>query len=206
MKTKTDTGLVSRLIEKIKNDSGCPLCSLVMDFEFNELARIQFEVTTDKAARDNIAVRGGFCDFHFRQFKKIASGKTNIRILKSILDTGVYKKKDFKIDCLICKTVDDFESELIKVVNEFLLEPESRTKLEKTDGFCFPHMNDVSNLSKDENLKDWLCKIYIEQIERMKSDFDSMDNVKSYYEIDLKKRKLINILIEKLAGRKTRSM
>jgi hypothetical protein len=202
MKSENIKSIKEELSERVSTEDGCPLCSMMMDYEFNQIAHIQYEVSNNKNIREMIASEGGFCDFHFRQFRKIANGKTNISLLKSIIEVGAYKKENFQIECRLCKSVNEYEYNLLRVFTEFLSEKEKRTQHEKTNGICFIHLKQVKYLIEDENIKGWLQKIHIEQIERMRTDFDFMNALKSFYEIDRKKRKLINILIEKLAGRK----
>lgn len=186
--------------------SGCPLCSMLSDYEFNLLAQTQYDVVNNEKIRNQIAQNGGFCDFHFRQFKKIANGKTNILLLKSIIEAGSYKKKNFTINCDICKSVDIYESEIIKTLPSFLNDKSFRSGFEKSSGICFNHLNMVIELISDKDILTWLINTHVKQIERLQADFNQMNGIESFYEIDLSKRKLINILIEKLAGRKTRSL
>ncbi len=203
MKSSGTNIIVQELKEKILNEKNCPLCSLVLDFEFNQLSQIQHQVSYDSGIRKNIAGKGGFCDFHFRQFKKIANGKTNIIFLKSIIEEGAYKSDNFNIECLICNKVNIYENELLNSFMEFLFDKINRKNFEETNGICFVHLKMITEFMEDENITKWLSQTHIKQIERMQKDFEYMNSVKSFYEIDREKRKLINILIEKLAGRKT---
>lgn len=186
--------------------NGCPVCSLLMDFEFNLISKIQYSITKDKTVRGEIAAEGGFCDFHFRQFKKIANGKTNVQLLKSIIESGVFKKKDFVINCGICKEVNGYEKGIIETFSGFIRNNHAKLKFEKSHGICFDHLKMLAGLISDSESLEWLYKTHTNQIESLQVDFESMSNIKSFYEIDKNKRRLINILIEKLAGRKTRSL
>jgi len=202
-----------QIIEKIETElsetdtnKGCPLCSIIMDYEYDLLCEIQYEITNEKSSRDQIAGEGGFCDFHFRQFKKIASGKTNVLFLKTIVDTGTYKKENFTINCRLCKSVDKYEEQLLKIFAEYLSTENSRLKFESSNGICFVHLRMLDKYIEDKKISEWLRQTHIHQIERMQPDFDFMNNINSFYEMDSEQRRLINILIEKLAGRKTRSL
>ncbi len=203
MITETIKNIDIELKEKIAEVKSCPLCSLIMDYEFNGLAQIQYEVTHSEKTRKQIAQEGGFCDFHFRQFKKIASGKTNILLLKAFIEEGSYKKENFTIECRICKYINEYEKNLLEAFTDIILSEEKRIEFNRTNGICFVHLRQVNTLIRDENTKAWLHRTHIEQIERMKADFNLMNTINSFYEIDIEKRSLINILIEKIAGRKT---
>lgn len=186
--------------------SGCPLCSMISDYEFNLLAQIQYDVVNNEIVRNKIAHNGGFCDFHFRQFKKIANGKTNILLLKTIIEAGSYKKIIFTINCDICNAVGIYEAEIVKTLPSFFNDQNFRSGFEKSIGICFNHLDMVKELITDKDILTWLINTHVIQIERLQADFNQMNGIESFYEIDLSKRKLINILIEKLAGRKTRSL
>jgi len=191
------------LIEKIGTESGCPICSIILDYEFHLLSKLQYEISNDEQIRKEIAIQGGFCDFHFRQFKKLANGKTNIIFLKSIIEEGAFKKENFKVKCSICKKVDNYQTAVVKSFVDLLPEKENAEKFDQSNGICFEHLELVCDFIDDEKIKNWLRKIHVVQIERLQKDFDYMNNANSFYEIERAKRGLINALIQKLTGRKS---
>lgn len=191
------------IIKKLESDSGCSICSTILDFEFQLLSKIQYEIAFDENIREEIARDGGFCDFHFRQFKRLANGKTKIVLLKKIIESGAYKNYNFNIRCRICKEVNDYELTLLQIFIKLLTDNGNKERFEKSNGICFVHLELVKNLTGNQAMKNWLHEIYANQIVRLRKEFDEMDNVSSYYEIDRGKRKLINSLIQKLTGRKS---
>ncbi len=196
---KPTTGLLN-------SKAGCPVCNAVIDYEFDLLSKLQYEIHNKESVRKAVAEEGGFCDFHFRQFKKVAGGFTNIALLKSLIESGIYEEDNFKVECRLCKQVDKFENLLVKAQYELLTEDSFREKFYSTAGLCFEHFNQVILISNDEDIKSWLKRIHVEQIKRMKEDFEYMLTFKSFYEIDREKRALINTMIEKFAGRKTHAL
>ena len=202
MITETGRYLTEQIADKLMNDLGCPLCSLITDFEFKQIAQLQYQITYDDKLREILSDNGGFCDFHFRQFKKIANGKTNIIFLKSIIEARAYKRNNFSIDCHICEKVQLYETELIDAFIKLLSGESSRKFFEKKNGICFPHFRIITEKPETNSIKEWLGRVHIMQIERMQEDFNRMSSFKSFYEIDHEKRRLIYVLIEKLAGRK----
>jgi hypothetical protein len=200
---ENDKNIIDKIIGRIETEIGCPLCAIIIDYEFDYLAMLQHKVAVESETRKEIADEGGFCDFHFRQFKKIASGKTNILLLKSIIEEGAYKKDNFRVECRVCKNLVDYEKNLIEAFSALICSERYRDIFGNTNGICFVHLRQVNNFLKDYDVKNWLNIIHVKQIEAMKSDFDNMSRVKSFYEINREKRRLINVLIEKLAGRKT---
>ncbi len=190
----------------LNSKAGCPVCSAIIDYEFDLLSKLQYEIHNNESIRKEVAEEGGFCDFHFRQFKKIASGLTNIALLKSLIESSSYKKDNFKIECRLCKQIDSYENSLISAQIELLKEESFKKKFYNTTGLCFEHFRQVISMCDNENIKNWLKEIHVVQIEKMQSDFEYMLQFKSFYEIDREKRKLINIMIEKFAGRKTHAL
>jgi hypothetical protein len=194
------------ILENVDTVSGCPLCNAVMNYEFDLLSQLQYEIHNNESVRKEIAEEGGFCDFHFRQFKKIASGITNILLLKSLIESDGYINEKFIIKCRLCEQIDRFENDLINVLFELVKDVSFKQKFSNTTGLCFIHYDKIILLSDDPDIDRWLKELHFEQIKRTKADFDFMSGFKSYYEIDFEKRRLINIMIEKFAGRKTHAL
>jgi hypothetical protein len=190
----------------LNSKAGCPVCNAIIDYEFDLLSKLQYEIHNNESVRKEVAAEGGFCDFHFRQFKKVAGGFTNIVLMKSLIENGSYTNNNFKINCRLCKQIDSFENSLITAQYELLKDESFKKKFSGTTGLCFEHFNQVISICNNEDLKNWLKEIHIRQIKRMKEDFDFMLTFKSFYEIDRGKRALINTMIEKFAGRKTHAL
>jgi len=203
MKIRKGKNINAELIEKLSNNKGCPLCSAIIDFEFDQFSKLQYEITHNEEIRRQIAMDGGFCDFHFRQFKKIANGKTNILLLKAIVHSEVYKQKKFSIKCRICESINEYEEKLLRTFMDYLFDNKARMNFQMSNGICFVHLNLLNKFKDFNEILEWLHKVHVEQIKKMQTDFDDMSQYKSFYEIAPEKRMLINILIEKLAGRKT---
>jgi hypothetical protein len=199
----TGTDLKIEIIKKIKSKINCPLCSIITDYEFNLLAKIQYDITFDENFRKQIASEGGFCDFHFRQFKKIANAKTNMFLLLSIIESEVYMNIDFENHCRICKSIDLLEKKLIENAVDLFHDFEFQDIFKNSYGLCNVHIKTVLQGIKEEELRNWIIKTHREQIERLKLDLNSMISVESYFEISADKRKLIGFIIEKFAGRKS---
>ncbi|MEW6005292.1 MAG: DUF6062 family protein [Stygiobacter sp.] len=194
--------LKERIFKKLTNQSGCPLCSLIIDFEFSLLAKIQYNITQNDSFRKQIAMEGGFCDFHFKQFKKIANFKTNALLLKSLLEFGIHKDVFAEINCQLCKEINQFENELINYTAELFNDIDFYNRYKKSNGFCVIHLKGMLSNIKDEEIKRKILQIHREQIDNFKPILEMMNSVKSYFDIDISKRGLINVIIQKLVGRK----
>ena len=198
-----ETEFTEKIFEKIENEQGCPLCSMVMDYEFNMLATIQYEVTQNDSVRKQIAMEGGFCDFHFRQFKKIANYKTNILLLKALVEFGMHKDVNANINCRFCNAVDQFEDELIRYASELFTDKNFLDRFNMSNGLCVIHLRKILGNINDEELKRIILQIHRDQIDSFKPTLEMMNSATSYLNVDISKRGLINVIIQKLVGRKT---
>jgi len=197
------TTIKNKIKTMIKESKGCVLCGMVSDYEFNLLSNIQYQVTNDDRIREQISIEGGFCDFHFKQFKQIASGKTKLlldySLIKNILSNGQLPN----INCRICSRVDEFESSAIPVVIELFMDESFRMDYAQSFGLCIPHLRRILEENNDERLADWLKQTYKNQMTKLKSILEEMMKANSYYSIGVEKRRLINLTIEKFTGRKS---
>ena len=112
----------------LNSKAGCPVCNAIIDYEFDLLSKLQYEIHNNESVRKEVAGEGGFCDFHFRQFKKVAGGFTNIVLLKALIESGSYEKDNFEIECRLCKQVDSFENSLITAQYELLKDESFKKK------------------------------------------------------------------------------
>lgn len=195
--------LKEKLFWKMENESGCPVCSLLMSYEFDLLASMQYDITNNDSLRKQIAMEGGFCDFHFRQFKKIANYKTNILLLKAIVDAGMHKNVNVNIDCRLCNAVNQFENELVHHSSELFSDIDFQDRFKKSNGLCIIHLKEILVNINEEGQKNMILKIHHEQIDRFKPLLEMMSSARSYFDIDINNRELVNVLIQKFAGRKT---
>lgn len=167
------------------------------------LAKIQFGITHDESLRVEVASEGGFCDFHFRQFKRIANFKTNTLLLQAIVESGYYKNVAAEIDCRICRAIDKAENELINDMAELLADIDFQNKHEQSNGVCVVHLKRILETINQDDLKERLIKIHCKQIDRYKPILEELNSGKSYWNIEMGKRDFVNIMIQKFAGRKT---
>lgn len=194
------------LLKRTKKETDCPICSLVTDYEFDLLAKIQFQIAYNENVRNSLALDGGFCDFHFRRFKKISSGKTKILLLKSLVEKADLSRFNFMPKCTVCYSIDKYEKELIKTELELLKRNDFKKLFSESLGLCFAHLRNLIDVSDSTQLNDWLTNINTLQFKRTLADIDEMLKIKSFYEVAPEKRRLINSLIQKLAGRETRGL
>ena len=195
--------LKEKLLEKIKDESGCPLCALVMDHEFSLLADIQYDIVRYESLRKEVAAEGGFCDYHFRQFKKISNYKTSIPLLKAIIESGIHKDIYANINCRLCKEINQFEDELIKQTSSLFYDFNFQEIYKKSNGICVIHLKGIIKNIQNEKLRTAIEQFHNEQIDRFKPMLETMSATESYLDIPFSNRELVNILIQKFAGRKT---
>jgi hypothetical protein len=201
-----EESIQQKLLAEISENKGCPVCSLVNDYEFDLLAKLQYKITREKKVRSEIALHRGFCGFHFRRFKKISNWKTKIFLLKDLIEINDFNVLEFLPDCCICSSIGKYEEEILPFAINLLKKEEFKQQFAKTLGLCYPHLNMMKKMINSEELISWLTRANEKQIKRTLKDLNEMAVIKSYYEIDFEKRELVNSLIEKLAGRETKGL
>ncbi|HEX2869390.1 MAG TPA: DUF6062 family protein [Ignavibacteriales bacterium] len=195
--------LRKEITDKMEQEQICSLCSLLTEYEFDFLSRLQYEIANNREIRSEIASEGGFCGFHYRQFKKIASGRTNALLLKTIMEESAFDSEEFKINCRICQANDKLEDELVGKELELLQDNAFMERFSLSTGLCFEHLHEILRRQTDSEKKKWLIKTNQMQINRIFPDIESILNAKSFYEVPREKRHLISVMVLKLSGRRT---
>ena len=198
-----ERGFKEKIKKTIDGSKGCPICSIVLEYEFDLLAKIQYGISQDESLRREIAIEGGFCDFHYRQFKRLANFKTNTLLLQSIVESGFFKNTAAEINCRICRVINKAEDGLINDMTELLAGKDFQNNFEQSYGVCAVHLKGILKVIKPEGLKEWLVRIHQQQIERYKTILEELNSANSYWDIEMGKREFVNLLIQKFAGRKT---
>lgn len=191
--------------KKIEESMRCPLCSLVDGEEFNMLSRLQYDVSHDPAVREAIAREGGFCEFHFRQFRKIANAKTNALLLIALVERYSQRDNHLTVHCRLCAHLDDYEGHLIEAVISLLKESPFRADYENHTGLCLDHLSAVRPLIADEELQRWLDELSRIQMQRETASLEQMAT-KSYYDTSRLARGSVARIVEKFVGRRALSL
>jgi hypothetical protein len=199
IETKQNIDNINLLSDAINTHLGCPICHLIRHFEFNFLAKYQYDIIKNKLVRNENMKGWGLCNNHFSKFRKISNYKAILLYLKNMGD----KNNDFfsnNSECILCAFVKKHEDELITAEYQLLINKEYKIAYEKNIGLCVRHLNLFTDKIKDIKISSWLLSVNKKQIFKIYQDIDEMLNAKSFYEIDVEKRKRIEPYIEKLLG------
>ncbi|HTR82457.1 MAG TPA: hypothetical protein VMM58_12575 [Bacteroidota bacterium] len=189
------------LLAKMKDEKRCPLCALVQEEEFSLLSKLQYNVSQSERVRRGIPYGGGFCDFHFRQFRKIANNRTNAVLLLSFIGYVEQHKSPPSIRCRLCATLSSYEKQMVLAMVDILKDQGQRDLYSKSAGLCFPHAETVLRLLKPLPLKRWLKGMQKQQLLREIPALESLAS-KSYYNTSGEERGAIPRVSEKFVGRK----
>ena len=202
------TAFEKLILSKMRKESRCPVCVLVQEKEFSLLSHLQYSVSQHKRVRKSIAAENGFCDFHFRQFRKIANNRTNAALLLSFIEEyrkGVQRssRNGFPkhVHCRLCDALEGYDKKL-EIIMGKLLQNESRRKLyAKSSGLCLHHELAVERSLHSMEAKQWLKET---QLQQLLSRIPMLEHVvtKSYYDTSAEERGTIPSIVEKFVGRK----
>ncbi len=187
------------IIDKMSESTYCPLCNLLDKKEFDMLCSLQFDVSHDPATRDSVAAEGGFCDFHFRQFYRLANAKTNALLLAALVGLYAGRQNHIVIRCRICAVMNDYEHQLLEAVMNLFNDGSFRKGYTNHSGMCWEHLDAVRRTHPE--LNEWFDAAQQEQLQR---EIPLLEQIvtKSYYETSHRARSAVTRTIEKFVGRK----
>jgi len=194
-----------KIIRKMEESGRCPVCHLIDNEEFDMLSRVQYEVTHSPEVREAIVNEGGFCEFHFRQFRKIANARSNGLLMAAMVNRYAQAECQLNTKCRFCAHLDKFEENLLATFLFLLKDQKFCEKYAKHTGLCFGHLNDVSHQVKLPGIRVWLRAIQLEQLKKELPFLEQMAT-QSYYETSNVARGSLVRTVEKFVGRRTLSM
>jgi len=190
-----------RISRKMEQSLYCPLCSLVDDAEFEMLSMLQYDVTRQPDTREAVANEGGFCEYHFRQFRKIANAKTNALLLKVMVERFAQPETQFVVNCRFCNHLDEYEGQLVKTISHMLAESSFQVFYAEHRGMCKRHLRSAEAMVSDEATRGWLEEVHRSQMLR-EIPFLEQLATKSYYDTSRLERGSVSRSIEKFVGRR----
>jgi len=195
------TGFEDVFKAKMNEEARCPICALVEDREFTVLSHLQYEVTHDRDVRSAIVNEGGFCVYHFRQFRKLANSETNARLLTDLVSEYLRRGERIPIHCRVCIALDAYEQSLCEATAHFLESEAGRSVFDEGAGLCLNHQGNVSSAFGDPTLRRWLNE---SQNHRMQQDLPALEAMMnhSYFDSTRSQRSAIPRCVERFVGRK----
>jgi len=183
----------------------CPVCHLIDNEEFDMLSRVQYDVTHSPEVREAIVNEGGFCEFHFRQFRKIANAKSNGLLMIAMVEHYSRPENALKLECRFCAYLDGIERNLLEAMLSLLEDITFREKYDRHTGLCLGHLDAVIRRTNQVELKEWLISTQREQMKREIPYLEQMAT-QSYYDTSNAARGSLVRTVEKFVGRRTLSM
>jgi hypothetical protein len=187
--------------KRLTEDARCPLCAALQDREFDILAHLQYVVTLDPAIRHAVAAEGGFCDFHFRQFRKLANAQTNALLLITLVHEYCRRGSALPLRCRLCAELASYENNLLEEMARLLGDNSVRDLYEQSSGLCVSHMHSFGQRSQNPDIKSLVNNIQILQMQRDLPALTAMSE-RSFFETNQSQRSSIARVVEKLVGRK----
>jgi hypothetical protein len=187
------------LLEKIKEEARCPICGVIEDLEYDQLAHLQHDITEDPSTRAQVADAGGFCDFHFRQFRKLANNWTCALLLDDMITRYLDGRFQSRAQCPVCKRTQPHETELEKAFISLLTKNEFHSEYASSNGLCLPHLEAVVEKVGSQHVQELLQTTQRRQLSRVA---DSLKNVvaKAYLDTTREERGAIPRAVEKFVG------
>ena len=181
----------------------CPICAVLDDLEFDRLSKLQYEVLHQEQLRLEIAAKGGFCAFHFRRFRKLATAKTNALLLLAILGNTATRLPLMPGDeCPLCSENSVNEQGLINTYRQSLHDAPFREACDKSFGLCQLHFRRIVEGLEDRKLAESIVSLWQRQNSSLLHLLHTMATVR-YFESSGEERASIPGAVERLVGRKT---
>jgi hypothetical protein len=193
------------ILKKIDESLRCPVCCLVDGEEFNMLSHLQYDIAKDPQTREAVAHEGGFCEFHFRQFRKIANARTNALLLIALIGQFCDGDDHLPLHCRFCAHLNAYEGRLVQAAASLLKDASFRNKYEEHTGLCLEHLSAVRPLVPDEEIQQWLDRVSRTQMQRETESLEQMAT-KSYYDTSRLARGSVSRTVEKFVGRRSTSL
>ena len=190
-----------KISRKMEQSLYCPVCSLVDDEEFEMLSMLQYDVTRQPDTREAVVNEGGFCEYHFRQFHKIATSKTNALLLRAMVEHFARPETQFVVNCRFCNHLDEYEGQLVKAIIHMLAENSFQVFYAEHRGMCKRHLRSAEAMVSDEATRGWLEEVHRSQMLR-EIPFLEQLATKSYYDTSRLERGSVSRSIEKFVGRR----
>ncbi len=188
------------------DESGrCPVCHLIDNAEFDMLSHVQYDVTHNTNVREAIVNEGGFCEFHFRQFRKIANARSNGLLMIAMVERYSRPENALKLRCRFCAYLDRLEQHLLDAMLLLLKDITFRENYRRHTGLCLGHLDVVIRQIDQFEMKEWLTST---QWEQMKKEIPYLEQMatQSYYDTSNVARGSLVRTVEKFVGRRTLSM
>ena len=200
---------MDRSLRDVFRYRGCPICHVLDKDETDFMARLQYQTSKQAEVRQDVASANGYCNFHFHQMARLASPMGNAVLTKELIDAEIKEiEKGFfgptlKIDCPICKYMDEREEVYAKEFKALLSEGSFQQEYEATDGLCRIHLKRVLNLLKEGALYQFMLTSHMMHLRLLEVQLEPFISKVGSTSRDFKEEKESwFVAIEKMVGKK----
>ena len=199
---------MKRSLQEAFGYHGCPICHVLDKDESSFMATLQYQTFCEEKVRQEVVSANGYCNFHFHQMARMASPMGMAILTKDLIHAEIKEIErgsfgpTLRIDCPICKYVDEREESNVREFRALLSEESFQKEYEATDGLCRIHLIRVLNLMQEVDLHQFilashtmhlkLLKVQLETfISKMRSTRDFKEEKHSWW-----------VAVEKMAGKR----
>jgi len=188
---------------------GCPICHVLDKDESDFMATSQYQTFKGGKVRQEVVSANGYCNFHFHMMARMASPLGNAILTKDLVDAEIkeIEKGSFgptlRIDCPVCKYVDEREGFYVKEFKVLLSEKSFQKEYEATDGLCRIHLKWVLNLLQEGELNQFILTSHMMHLKLLRVELETFISKVRSTSRDFKEEKNSWwVAIEKMAGKR----
>jgi len=158
---------MSRSLREAFEYRGCPTCHVLDKDEYDFMAKLQFQTTTEEKIRQEVVLSGGYCNFHFYQMARLASPAGNAILAKDLIKEEIREIEEKvsgitnEVDCSVCNHVMEREDLYLEEFKALLQEQSFQKEYDRTDGFCRIHLKRVLDSLKGGELSQYLLRTHL---------------------------------------------
>ena len=200
---------MSRSLREAFGYRGCPICHVLDKDESDFMAQLQYQTFKEEKMRQDVVSANGYCNFHFHQMARYASPMGNAVLTKDLIDAEIMEIErgsfgpTLRIDCPVCKYVDEKEESYIKEFKDLLSEESFQKEYEATDGLCRIHLKWVLNLLQEGELNQFILTSHMMHLKLLRVELETFISKVRSTSRDFKEEKNSWwVAIEKMAGKR----
>jgi hypothetical protein len=167
---------------------GCGVCELAKRSAEAYLDSFSSEFVTDPTARQRLRESFGFCGNHARQFEEVAGVLPTaivyedlLRLHEDELESWVRaaKRPGAPPPCPACQSARHQEMSSLRVMTDFIDDPELAEAFHQSDGLCRGHLNDLCRILPELSRRRVLAEEK-ERIRRLLADLAEVKRKSDY--------------------------
>lgn len=188
---------------------GCPICYILGRVEFDFMATLQYQIAREEKMRQGVVSAHGYCNFHFYEMARLASPMGMAILTKDLIHADIKErernslKSPLRVNCLICRNVDEWEEFYAKEFRAFLSEESFRKEYEGTDGLCRIHLERILSSLHEDGLRQFVLATHEMHLRLLETQLETFISKMVSTRRDFQEEKdSWQVAIEKIAGKR----